>query len=96
MMRTTPEPVPPLQTSVPHQREEIWPRRIKGASDPLTRGSSMESGFKFGAPQPEAETLPVVERLYPKNLSEISVHEGAVYYIVMNNSVITSITFGYF
>ncbi|GBN14420.1 hypothetical protein AVEN_210121-1 [Araneus ventricosus] len=37
MTRTTPELAPPLQTSTPHQREDVWPHRIYRSPDPLTR-----------------------------------------------------------
>ncbi|GBM42421.1 hypothetical protein AVEN_138769-1 [Araneus ventricosus] len=47
MARTTPELTPNLQTSAPHQREGVWPRRmIKRAESPIHGGSSVESGFE--------------------------------------------------
>ncbi|GBM46494.1 hypothetical protein AVEN_78886-1 [Araneus ventricosus] len=45
MTRTTPELAPPLQTFAPYQRKDVWPRRIQGASDPLTR--RFFSGIRF-------------------------------------------------
>ncbi|GBN04257.1 hypothetical protein AVEN_269717-1 [Araneus ventricosus] len=46
MTRTTPELAPPLQTSVPHQREDVWPlRMIELATGSIQGGSSLESGF---------------------------------------------------
>ncbi|GBL91622.1 hypothetical protein AVEN_21696-1, partial [Araneus ventricosus] len=48
MTRTTPELAPPLQTSAPHQREDVWPLRvIWSAADPIHGGSSVESGFEL-------------------------------------------------
>ncbi|GBM63686.1 hypothetical protein AVEN_198691-1 [Araneus ventricosus] len=47
MMRTTPQLAPPLQTSAPHQRKDVWPlRMIQRATGPIHGGSSVESCFE--------------------------------------------------
>ncbi|GBM09997.1 hypothetical protein AVEN_23988-1 [Araneus ventricosus] len=49
MMRTTPERVPHLQTSAPHQWENVSLLRfIYHATDPIHGKSSVESGFGLG------------------------------------------------
>ncbi|GBM80213.1 hypothetical protein AVEN_203725-1 [Araneus ventricosus] len=58
MTRTTPELAPPLQTSTPHQREDVWPlRMILRATGPIHVGSSVESGFESGALPPQSRNL---------------------------------------
>ncbi|GBM91624.1 hypothetical protein AVEN_166667-1 [Araneus ventricosus] len=50
MTRTTPELASPLQTSAPHQREDVWPlRMIWRTTGPIHGGSSVESGFEPAA-----------------------------------------------
>ncbi|GBL96353.1 hypothetical protein AVEN_238710-1 [Araneus ventricosus] len=47
MTRTTPELAPPLQTSSPHQREDVSPlHMIWCATGPIHGGSSVELGFE--------------------------------------------------
>ncbi|GBN06074.1 hypothetical protein AVEN_185289-1 [Araneus ventricosus] len=47
MTRTTPQLVPPLKTSTPHQREGVWPLRDELAcTGPIHGGSSVDSGFE--------------------------------------------------
>ncbi|GBM43002.1 hypothetical protein AVEN_88604-1 [Araneus ventricosus] len=54
MTRTTPELTPPLQTSTPHQREDVWPlRMIWRAAVPIHSGSSVESVFEPGTLRPQ-------------------------------------------
>ncbi|GBO30710.1 hypothetical protein AVEN_112131-1 [Araneus ventricosus] len=55
MMRMAPELPPPLQTSTPHQREDIWPRRIKPAPGPLSLW--FFSGIEFRTWNPRAPRL---------------------------------------
>ncbi|GBM92084.1 hypothetical protein AVEN_79685-1 [Araneus ventricosus] len=43
MTRATPELAPPLQTSAPYQREDVWPLNVQQAHMP--GGSLVESGF---------------------------------------------------
>ncbi|GBN98750.1 hypothetical protein AVEN_3517-1 [Araneus ventricosus] len=52
MKRTTPELAPPLQTSAPHQRVDVWPHTHDlTCNRSNTDGSSMESGFEPGTPR---------------------------------------------
>ncbi|GBM61918.1 hypothetical protein AVEN_69574-1 [Araneus ventricosus] len=47
MTRTAPELAPPLQTSAPHRRLDIWPLcMIWGVAGPIHGGSSVASGFR--------------------------------------------------
>ncbi|GBN34770.1 hypothetical protein AVEN_209528-1 [Araneus ventricosus] len=58
MTRTTPELAPHLQTSTPHQGEDVWPlRMIWRATGPIHGGSSMESGFEPGTLWPKSRDL---------------------------------------
>ncbi|GBN79791.1 hypothetical protein AVEN_29769-1 [Araneus ventricosus] len=58
MTRTTPELAPPLQTSTPHQWEDIWPlRMIYRGTGPIHGGSSVESGFDPGALRTQSRDL---------------------------------------
>ncbi|GBM94821.1 hypothetical protein AVEN_26532-1 [Araneus ventricosus] len=53
MARTT-----SLQTSTPHQREDVWPpRMIQRATGPIHDGSSAESGFEPGTLRPQRQDL---------------------------------------
>ncbi|GBM55485.1 hypothetical protein AVEN_27840-1 [Araneus ventricosus] len=57
---TTPEMTPPLQTSSPRQREDVWPlRMIWRATGPIDGGSSVKSGFNLRSFGPEIESLPL-------------------------------------
>ncbi|GBM36261.1 hypothetical protein AVEN_71966-1 [Araneus ventricosus] len=48
-MTRTPELAPPLQTSTPHQQEDVWPPTCDLACNgPIHDGSSVESGFEPG------------------------------------------------
>ncbi|GBO31827.1 hypothetical protein AVEN_207007-1 [Araneus ventricosus] len=60
MKRTTPELAAPLQTSSPHQREDVWPLgTIYRATGSIHGGSSVESGFELGALRPrDLTTMP--------------------------------------
>ncbi|GBL96858.1 hypothetical protein AVEN_118974-1, partial [Araneus ventricosus] len=66
MTRTTPELEPPLQTSMSHQRENVWPlRMIERAAGPIHGGSSVESGFEPGdLPTRPPRPLPNLDRSY--------------------------------
>ncbi|GBN81585.1 hypothetical protein AVEN_270749-1 [Araneus ventricosus] len=58
MTKTTPELAPPLQTSTPHQREDVWSlRMIWRAAGPRHGGSSVEAGFEPGALRPQSRDL---------------------------------------
>ncbi|GBL72237.1 hypothetical protein AVEN_115206-1 [Araneus ventricosus] len=58
MTRTTPELAPPLQTSTPHRREDVWPLRMNWrATGPIHGGSSVESGFEPGTLRPQSRDL---------------------------------------
>ncbi|GBM77873.1 hypothetical protein AVEN_24622-1 [Araneus ventricosus] len=60
MTRTTPDLAPPLQTSAPHQREDVWLLcMILRATAPIHDGSLVESGFEPGTLRPEVETLTI-------------------------------------
>ncbi|GBN57140.1 hypothetical protein AVEN_187254-1 [Araneus ventricosus] len=49
MTRTTPEQASPLQTSAPHQRDDVWsPTYDFRVTGPTHDGSSVESGFEPG------------------------------------------------
>ncbi|GBL87125.1 hypothetical protein AVEN_218808-1 [Araneus ventricosus] len=58
MTRTTPELAPPLQTSAPHQREDVWPTTYDLACNrPNTRRIFSGIGFRTWippAPKPKA------------------------------------------
>ncbi|GBN01498.1 hypothetical protein AVEN_20697-1 [Araneus ventricosus] len=54
MKRTTPELAPPLQTSAPHQREDVWPPTYD-LTCPIRDRSSVE----FQLSDPEVKTLPL-------------------------------------
>ncbi|GBN61541.1 hypothetical protein AVEN_119892-1 [Araneus ventricosus] len=55
MTWTTPELAPPLQTSAPHQREDVWPLgMIKLAAVPIHVRSIVESGFEPGTLHPKS------------------------------------------
>ncbi|GBM22057.1 hypothetical protein AVEN_137367-1 [Araneus ventricosus] len=55
MTRTAPKLAPPLQTSMPRQREDVWPlRMIWRAAGPIHGRSSVESGFEPGTFQPQS------------------------------------------
>ncbi|GBM52947.1 hypothetical protein AVEN_111302-1 [Araneus ventricosus] len=58
MTRTTSELAPPLKTSTPHQREDVWPlRMICRATGPMHGGSSVGLGFEPGALRPQGRGL---------------------------------------
>ncbi|GBM04806.1 hypothetical protein AVEN_20237-1 [Araneus ventricosus] len=58
MARTTSELEPLLQTSMPHQREGVWPlRMIYGATGSIHGGSSVESSFEPGTLRPQSRDL---------------------------------------
>ncbi|GBN89647.1 hypothetical protein AVEN_174841-1 [Araneus ventricosus] len=66
MTRTTPQLAPPIQTSMPHQRGDVWPlRMILRATGPIHGGSLVESGFEPGPFGPKAGTLPLGHRGLP-------------------------------
>ncbi|GBM18410.1 hypothetical protein AVEN_72748-1 [Araneus ventricosus] len=58
MRRTTPELAPRLQTSTPHQREDIWLLgMIYCATGPIHNGFLVESGFEPGTLRPQSRDL---------------------------------------
>nr|GBM36998.1 hypothetical protein AVEN_224641-1 [Araneus ventricosus] len=58
MTRTIPELAPLLQTSEPHQREDVWPlRMIWRATGPIPDGPRVESGLEPIALLPKSKTL---------------------------------------
>ncbi|GBM59846.1 hypothetical protein AVEN_96265-1 [Araneus ventricosus] len=55
---TTPDLAPPLQTSTPHQREDVWLlRMIWSATGPKPGGSSVASSFEPGALRTQSRDL---------------------------------------
>ncbi|GBO24088.1 hypothetical protein AVEN_170999-1 [Araneus ventricosus] len=66
MTRTTHELTHTLQTSEPHQWEEVWPLcMIERATGPMHSGSSLKSDFKLGTQRPKAQSLPLGHRVRP-------------------------------
>ncbi|GBN81917.1 hypothetical protein AVEN_157346-1 [Araneus ventricosus] len=58
MTRTTLEMAPPLQTSTPHQQEDVWPLgMIWCATGPIHGGASVESGFEPVTLWPQSRDL---------------------------------------
>ncbi|GBM71234.1 hypothetical protein AVEN_20149-1 [Araneus ventricosus] len=61
MTRTTPELAPPLQSSAPHQRKNVWPGYNRHQAQ-LYVGSLVESGFELRVHLLRIETLPLGHR----------------------------------
>ncbi|GBM57493.1 hypothetical protein AVEN_231200-1 [Araneus ventricosus] len=58
MTSTTTELTPPLQTSAPHQRKEIWPLcMILRATGPLHGSSPVELVFEPGTLRPKGRDI---------------------------------------
>ncbi|GBM03980.1 hypothetical protein AVEN_99181-1 [Araneus ventricosus] len=71
----------PLQTSTPHQREDVWPlRMIQRAAGPIHDGSSVESGSNLDPSGPKAETLPLDHRDPTGREKKIMLFPEAVYF----------------
>ncbi|GBN31429.1 hypothetical protein AVEN_84786-1 [Araneus ventricosus] len=79
---TTLEIAPPLQTSAPHQREDVWPDRFNVHQICSHGGSSVESGFEPGTLLPQGRDLttrPPSSYSYLE-ISPIFPHKTAAYY----------------
>ncbi|GBM47242.1 hypothetical protein AVEN_133537-1 [Araneus ventricosus] len=64
LMRMTPELAPPLQTSAPHQREDVWPPYVgfNVQQAPYTTALQWNRVWNLDPSGTEADTLPLGHR----------------------------------
>ncbi|GBM52941.1 hypothetical protein AVEN_60132-1 [Araneus ventricosus] len=83
MTRTTPQMAPPLPTSTPDQRADVWPLRMIWPLFmifPMHGGSSVESGFEPATLQSRGRDL-TTRSLWPRTVSRTNIQ------LTKNNSI---------